>query len=528
MRLSQAIAAFEKTITHVWQKPDLYDAVVNGHVCFVYGRKGAGKSTLVKYIELQALSRTLLLQGRDKDFLGRILTSIPSDPMDPGIRQVMIRNIGLLLECLVCVSVVSTFLKPAPESLIGGFMVENGLDGPDVGKQTAALLAPLFVKITLRSAEFEEALNKILKKYPFDFFRSAVYHTLHEENISTIVCIDDIDDITFSFSFADRCFIESLLAFVVTTNVFLKKNSIQLTILLTCPTEIFSHSGLFGNDWVEAQAQCLTWRTSESLHQLVNRRIAVEYAVRERRSLDKIDRFSASQEHTWNRLFPKELWNPLGVKEQTFDFLVRHTTYTPRQILMLCEKASDRIAEKGFDPKSTIANDQMEMSVILHECVSDNCASIVNNVHNVYGKLYEGLQAVFDAFRSRANIWSRNSLIRYIVSRELVVTRHDVKAQYAGNDLIVVLQKIGILGLGRYQKMFVQGGSERGIGRHFKPRFSFIEDLPPDSRWEVAVFSPYFADAVDMEIVDKISIKPDESFRLGNLTLESLDSYEAK
>jgi hypothetical protein len=79
-----------------------------------------------------------------------------------------------------------------------------------------------------------------------------------------------------------------LLGFAVRTNLTFKKLKANIKLLMTCPTEIFFHSSLWGSDWIETQARCLQWPRPEALHELVNRRIAVEFSVHERRPKEAI------------------------------------------------------------------------------------------------------------------------------------------------------------------------------------------------------------------------------------------------
>jgi phosphoenolpyruvate synthase/pyruvate phosphate dikinase len=201
---------------------------------------------------------------------------------------------------------------------------------------------------------------------------------------------------------------------------------------------------------------------------------------------------------------------------------VRHTFYTPRQILDLCDSIL-AAADPPPDPEKTgtvaVAN---EWSAIIQTAVEQFTCRAEKDIRDMFGMIYAGIDEVFKAFEGRPNLWHRTQLQQFVQDRKLLVTRKHDSKQYAEEELIAKLQHLGFVGLGS-RTLDAPTGTES-----YQMRFAFLEEYPSRKSWELAAISPMFYDAYDIKPVEKAIVKPHDRLTLSNAVVHKLTSYDVQ
>jgi hypothetical protein len=309
-----------------------------------------------------------------------------------------------------------------------------------------------------------------------------------------LICIDDVDEIGFSFSRFDRLFVNGIVAYAMRFNTHASECGARIRVLLSLPSELYYHSSLWSGDWVDSQASSLTWKNKDALKCLVNKRIAVELNVKSRKgrkTKNTEDTYSTSDQHTWDRIFPNSIIQD-NRAENTFSYLIRHTFYTPRHILRLCDsilRASEY--SDGINTK------------LIEGCVEDFCFQIGNDYRSLYSLIYKNLEQLMSALATLPNIVGKAQLLDFLEKSDLYLIRVDTNDNLSGLELVEALYRTGIFGFGVLQQPAPANTNK------YKLRFSFINADSYRGQWDVIVFHPAFVEYLGMRRLS-IPVSPDE------------------
>lgn len=528
-RLSKVIGELEQEdLKVIWQPPDIYDQVMANAIWLIYGRKGSGKSTLVDYLGTDNPNLDVeIFRPGDTDLFRNISEIIN------GLKNEDRRLIEEAVSCAVDFVLTTTLMQKYVElsgALPAGSNREriyNFLTNQELIDGSVLFKAINFVskatQIIKSEADVGGVLRAVKGNITFDEAKRAFFHELKTKKKKLILCIDDIDEIGFSFSNFDRHFVNGLIMYMVKTNKRSIKEKTAYRVILTMPSELFFHSTLWGGDWVTGTSECLTWADTTELQALVNKRIAFEMNVKKNKREKDEDIYSVSTEHTWNKVFPANITNKLGREENTFEYIIRHTFYTPRHVLGLCDEILSHFHK--FTRLEDVRNNlsSTEWSGLIQLCVEGFSTSRETDFRKLFSCVYKGLDDVLCMFESRPFIWNRHQLSSYIANQELFLERTDTGEKYRDIALIDILQQIGFLGLGTQSVKPSPTGTTR-----YDMHFSFLEKLPYRGGWDIAVISPMFYDTYDIKPVDNIRIIPHQHLTLTHRQDILLSSYNEK
>lgn len=527
LKLSKSIAELEaENIKHIWEPPDIYDDVHNNDVWLIYGRKGAGKSTVIDYLGAEnATPNVIIVRPRQTTLFAKILTSISQAKDEERIiEQTTVAAIDFALTVLILEELVPTTgiikLGSAREKIYN-FLTTNKLGGGGSLRKTIKFISSAIGNTFELLPNLSTALEKATGDVSLDEVKEALCKFLIEEQKKFVLCIDDIDEIGFTYSRSDRVFINALIVFMVRSNLYFLDKKVKGRVLLTSPSELFFQSSLWGSDWVSSKSKCLIWSDLSHLQELVNKRIAVELGVRKKHPRFQGDKFSIETDQTWRRIFPMTIWNKRGKQESAFEYIVRHTFYTPRQILDLCDSIlhDSEALLKHPDPGADALSP--EWSRIFQETVGNFAQRVERDVRTLFSAIYDNLDETLKNFIGRPNAWNRNQLTAFVTNKQMkLVRKHDMKV-ITGEDLLFELQQIGFLGLGTRSLDPAPVGVEA-----YTMYFSFLEDYPSRKAWEIAAITPLFYDAYDIRAVDALIVKPHEKLFLTATILRNLRTYD--
>lgn len=529
IHLSKDIAELEENIGLVWEPPDIYEDVFNDNVWLVYGRKGSGKSHLVDYLgkvksKNGGKDSVIILRPREDKLFPSVMSAIAAAVNED--ERIIIENVSSILEFVVVsllmkksVELKGLQLPNADRELIYKFMMQNNFHEGGVVQKAVNVLK----KITGGKLQVVDNLQQLLADNPltkeFENAKSTLWKLLKDKQAPFIICIDDIDEIGFSFSRSDRIFVNALIVLMLRLNFEFAKEKHQVRMLLTSPSELFLHSSLWGDDWVETKSRCLRWVHHEGIQRIVNKRIGVIFNIKKSNPRNDDDIYSDSTDQTWTRLFPTTINNKLDRQEQSLKYLLRHTFYTPRQVLDLCDKILHYFGDKGCTLGTVPNLSQYEWSVAFQTKVDEYTCNIVESFKKLYGKIYDGIDDVCRAFTNKPAIWTRQSLVTFIEKNELFIVRKETQKKYKNDALIEKLQHIGFIGLGTKDLV------SPTMTLAFNIRYSYLERLPTHRPWELAVISPVFFDSYGINPPDKTIIVPHERLILSHNAWQEVAQY---
>jgi len=529
IRLSKGIGEIQKAeLKYIWQPPDIYDEVHDNNIWLVYGRKGSGKSTMVDYLGTESeQAHVIVIRPRKTNLFKRALAAIKaSSDEDRIIEESFANTIDFILTTKIMRDLVepNTFYPPgSPQETMYRFMSQHNLMEGSVLKKAINLFS-IAGKLKI-VPDVDAALDKVEGGVDYDDAKDALMEYTSDINKSIILCIDDIDEVGFSFSRFDRLFVNGLLILMVRANINYLENESKVRIVLTIPSELYFHSTLWGGDWVSGKAECLIWNNTEDMQELVNKRIAMELGIKKNTPRFKTDIYSVDSRQTWNRVFPTSVSNMLGRSEVAFEYLLRHTFYTPRHVLDLCDKIISAIFENGRSKmgleEASDSITKADWNKIFQESVQEFTGSSASNFSDLFGEIYEGLEEVMKAFRSRPLIWNRPQLLRYVEEQELQLIRPDKETIFHGESLISVLHRIGFLGLGTRDVVAAPLGTNK-----YNVKFSFLEKTVYQGGWEIAVISPMFYDTYDIRPIENTIVTPHEKLILASKAMHKVMDYD--
>lgn len=294
---------------------------------------------------------------------------------------------------------------------------------------------------------------------------------------------------------------------------------------MTIPSELYFHSSLWGGDWIAEKSKCLKWAEGKPMQELVNRRIAIELNVKRRPRNES--KYSTSISHTWARIFPINIFNDQEQQEKAFEYVLRHTNYTPRRVLGACDSIISEIRwDNDTETLEEMLNrvSQYEWSEVFRKGVHNYTARSTKDFYDLFNCIYVGLDTVLELFSSKPSVWHKPILIQYLEQSNVTLIRKDTGTIFAGVSIIKVLQKIGFLGLGRRTLNWVAPTGREDYELHF----SYLDSHPYNGGWEIAVVSPEFHDPYDVRPIGKEPIVPHKIFKVSNRTIHAFMRYDPK
>lgn len=526
IKLSKSIAELEDNVRYIWQPPDIYDDVHNNNIWLVYGRKGCGKSTLVDYLGTSNGNKNVIIvRPRNSELFRKIKAAITvySDDLtnlDEAIATVL--DFALMSHLMrIIIKEYTSNSIPNELKAINDFLESHDLAKGKVFQKAIKFLSSLTQGGFHITPNLPNLLDIVNAPVTFSEAKEALYEFIENKKIEKLICIDDIDEIGFSYSLQDRLLINALLIIMVRKNLTFIERKINVRILITSPSELFFQSSLWGNDWVTSRSRCLQWKEISQLNELVNKRIAVELNIHKSKPRFSGDKYSIDLEHTWNKLFPISIYNKLGRLEQTFQYIVRHTFYTPRQALDLCDFILKNYHSHKIELTEIVNQSVQTNSQIIQAAVEEFTFRLRKDIVDIFSKIFLGLDDVMKAFQQRPNIWLRNQLLEFVKIENLQLIDMETENEYRNEILINKLQNIGFLGVGTRS-------ITSGLPHSFDMRFSYLEDFPTYKSWEIAAISPLFYDSFDIRPVDNVVVTPHEKLSLGFDSFQKIANYNPK
>jgi hypothetical protein len=183
-------------------------------------------------------------------------------------------------------------------------------------------------------------------------YESQLSDLLIENSLNVVVTFDNMEE--HRFVETQNAVLAGLIAAV---GRFMGAQHRSVDVKLCLPAELFQRMKeiTFRPDKDLAKIQYLHWNPAELLH-LAMRRLLVYFEAWEHQELEFVHDAQFSDRKAlrsfWHRYLPEKITNGLGVREDTLNYILRHTQLLPRQLVSILNSIIARSRKAGSDPFS--------------------------------------------------------------------------------------------------------------------------------------------------------------------------------
>ncbi len=534
--LGRSVAEYEGcNIHHFFEIPPNYKNIINKEKWLIVGRKGSGKSTLVDYRVSQNSDKKNICFRPGKKMANLVLSvyegvskklkaddKIQADQIEEEI-SVRVSNI---IHFIVHVEAMKSFILGKEDIFLTGKKAEfyTFLRKNNLIKKSAIYSSIKFIRKITKGLKYIDNLAGLLDDEcdpGFDEVQEDFYEFLKEKNTPVFLYIDNIDDYGFDYSIRNRSFFNALVSTTMQINNDCIRDGIPFRVILTIPTELYDNTRLWNRDKVKDRSTHLTWNEKQPIKNLLCKRIAIELNVRKNKPRYCDDIFSISTEQTWDKLFPMTVLNKMNRSEDLFSYLIRHTLYTPRNMLSLCsEILNSRLKGGGtLDDWEIFNNKEFLPKVVERESID-----ISKSILAMYEKMYKHINRMIQKLKGRPNIWLTQNFENFIENNLLNILEDRAKSEAITDKEILfeILYKMGLIGLG-FNTHISPPSCE-----NYELYFSYLNTSKSNNQSDIIVISPIFYDYIGIN-PDKLSvIVPDKNLLLNPKSIKAIRSYDHK
>ena len=316
------------------ETPYIKDALLDEKRLIV-GRKGVGKSAIVEHLKRTNGDNCLVFRPRDlrfTEFQSFYELSLKYKDLDSSSLLQYVWEIIIL--GMVMGNVTSDKYNLSPEAkTMRAFYSQYGNGEEDfIGRvltyiEKSLRNAPAGVKIIsdiLSHSRKGKDIDTSFKKA-----KEALKNYLSKREERLLVLIDNIDERWVSENAISTSIIKALVQ--MTRELSPYEFSPNLIIKCFIPMDMAEEALQTRHEDKTYPEVCEIKWTRDTLLQLIGARIAISCNLR--RGKD----FITNYQYCWERIFSKSGYNLLGKFEESFDYILRHTLYRPRDIIRYCD-----------------------------------------------------------------------------------------------------------------------------------------------------------------------------------------------
>ena len=273
------------------------------------------------------------------------------------------------------------------------------------------------------STEFIDAieiLNENLKKYPELKIRIVVDSV--DKWMITPAFIEKASDDFFVLSLVVRGLTRALIK-IHTHEYF--KNSVEIKAFL--PIDMKPYMEDRASEHEDIYHHYIQWSDKE-LAAFIAKRVA-----RNKHLITGSGAYAETLNNTWDELFPFLIKNSeTDVKHKPFDYLLRHSQFRPREILICCRAISEYAKTEN---KSSLT--QEEFRDVVHQ----HCNNEVSKTINEFKPSLQNIHEILNRFTGRSNILKSEQVYSILKNVDFTGSIKDT------NELIQFLYDMGFLGI---------------------------------------------------------------------------------
>lgn len=529
--ISAGIREFEGDIEDIWVPPVNLASLASLDKWIIYGKKGVGKTTILDYWVNAQTSLGLTIApvrpAEETDFF---------EIFDRFSKR--LNGLDEHTRILAAQRFIDVRIKVALMFRWNRFKVENGgaiaagaeqrlvtfVRNQKGGQHESEFALDLLNRLTEATQDTSDIAQAVQRVSP-EYWAAADYlqDVMREDRGPKLLaaCIDDIDDVTFEFGPSDRLLIKALIGYTFSGNQIYARQGTRMRTILMLPSELYVGGQMWGADKLRRYEAQLRWSDIHAIRTLVNRRIGKKLNVTRRGSHREAKAFSVSQEHTWNRCLPPTIVNRRGKEEDALEYVLRHTFYTPRELL----DAIDRVKEDPIADALSLDgthSSATEWSQLFQRKVSEAAIDSGRRFKEMMGRAISGLEPLLGRFSKRPNLWLRSRLEDFLRQEAVVLKTSDGKEAIEPHEIVGLLYRIGFIGLGsrqtRYQAVMRPNA--------YIIRYAFLSDEPHGNDWELAVIPPVFYDDLSIQSQLGVIVRPHADVHLDAAIEERLAKYD--
>lgn len=402
----------------------------NPEISLIIGRKGAGKSAVVEHL--------LNHHGKDYDY---IVVFKPTDLRFSNLKNLYDLNLQYkdidpialmeyvwrtVLLAKVMQSIIShKNYTPVKDEPMYQFVTDHfGVDKSFFGKFIET--AQKCLKDSKGVAKYAYNLASICGGSDFEKSYSNAIESFkkHLNSGKTVLLLIDNVDEHWSGSEAGYDFIHALVHAVRHLS---SKTYNNLFVKCFVPTDIAKGLKTRHSDKVHEAQHELLWSRNDLLS-LVGSRIAISLNIK-----GSGGGFSKDYNYCWGHIFEERGSNLIGRVENSFDYIIRHTLYRPRDLLRACKYLRNKAVENGIADKIPFK--------LITEYLPSFCEDSIDYLEDEYRSRLDQLLDVIAAFNGFSNIMDYETFLE-TVKGAIISNKLDISER----DMEKLLYEIGFIG----------------------------------------------------------------------------------
>lgn len=505
----------EKTMKFVFEEPYKYHKIFDDDFHIISGRKGTGKSTIVDYQSISSIGKNqeiIIVRPQVGDELYDTVKEI-AQTGDKNYREQRL-SISKLFEFIVFTTLMQHFLKEKADhylkgelELVYGFLTTHDLIEGSVIRRSLGFLSEITEEYKKLNRLFS-ILGKI-KGPKYNKAKESILNYLKKNDINTKFFIDDIDGFGFEYNADTKAFLEALVICCMNINIICVKSKVPFRLIITPPTELFDNATFWNRDKIMRKTIFLRWNKIDKVRNLINKRISAELNIKRRKKRHPLDIYSIDSEKSWKRVFPEKVWNRIGSKEDTLQYIIRHTFYSPRTILDICTDILSRLEESNYTLETLSVVTDREWDSTVQDACEEKSIDLTRSVLDIFSQIYQNIEECLTRFEGRPNIWTKSTFLSFILENDIpeVINIVDDQEKISGERLMSLLYRIGFLGYGFHKKTSPPGS------KYHELAFSYLT-WTQKRNFDLIIVSPVFYDAFNMQPLNQIVVIPNTDLKL--------------
>jgi energy-coupling factor transporter ATP-binding protein EcfA2 len=368
----------------------------------IIGRRGAGKTSLARFLSFQtAIRNARCIYVDEPELYAEVLHKLADQPDQPN--EIVIPRIRKIWEYLIWTLLFHEYGQSDPR------IPHLPRDLGSTARPTNLLRSAVerLVSSFLRSDDGRLASNleDYLTSEPLDRLKKATLSLTREA--PALLALDSLEH----YSIDNTAMMRSVAALISAASGLAAAHSndgIYVKVFLSGEVFPYLWENLVENPGKHVKSPLwLHWRPKD-LIRLVCWRFFQYLSKDGQPELSKLDidwdKFSSVNGAMWTPYFGSTIVNRIGVTEESFAYVLRHTQMRPRQIVYLCNQIALRAREARTFPSFS--------SEIIRDALHGSQSELAVEVLNAYTGTYPGVAGIVNALVGLPRLFKGSELDR--------------------------------------------------------------------------------------------------------------------
>jgi len=373
-----------------WYNLAFAELLKGSHV--IIGRRGSGKTTLLRILSGKQFLNSELLSSKGIEFRdryrlsSRTLTAIPDVVVDADTPTLVRDLADVCGDDIPVVEILARKWKCRIWLLIGEAIQRSH---PDIWDTASPGVRAYIEHTDLYDKLDKDSSKPILSP---DEFIKEMENLLRKLQKRCVVTFDNME----SYRLDDNQN-SVLAALCAATGQFINRRISTLDVKLCLPSELFGElkNFLFQPDKSLHKKQFLHWNAAELMH-LAAHRLRLFLELNQPDAHARVKDWQISDRHIlkkfWLQYLPEKIENSIGITEETFTYILRHTQLLPRQLLSILNNIAIRFMQRR--PNAVLFEEPFIKSDIILG-IQDSEQVNKDSILFMYQVLYPNIQELF-------------------------------------------------------------------------------------------------------------------------------------